>query len=175
MRLTGLVLIAGLLVACDDDSPTQPPPPPDGLIASYNMSQLRFDPQGSIAEVDLRSRLEGSIPQLVLARNGAAQLVFTDPETRLVTISNGSYTVLQDDRVRITFDDRSALFRGVMLSEQMTFTYNAGTGTLVFADSSPDGVSRQRLVQLAPELADEQLFDPVPGQLTVVFSVAPMP
>lgn len=175
MRLTGLVLLAGLLVACDDDSPAEPAPPPAGLVASYNMSQLRFDPQGSLPELDLRARLEGSIPQLVLARNGAAQLVFTDPETRLVTISNGSYTVLQEDRVRVKFNDSSTLFRGVMLSEEMTFTYTVANGTLVFADTSPDGVSRQRLIQLAPELADEQLFDPVPGRLTVIFAVAPMP
>jgi len=169
MRAFRLLLCAALLPACGDDVAYEPATVPPGLLAGYTMTQLRFDPQGSIPDIDLRARLEGTLPQLVIARNARAQLVFTDPETGLVTISNAEYEVLRDDRVRITFDDGSPLFRRIMLSERMSFTWDPNGGTLVFSDRSPDGVPRQRLLQLAPELAGEQLFDPVPGQLTVVF------
>ncbi|CAN5239980.1 hypothetical protein BH23GEM2_BH23GEM2_19090 [soil metagenome] len=57
------------------------------------MTQLRFDPQGSLAEVDILPRMAAAnVPRLVLAPSGDAQLVFEDPATRLLTIASGRYS-----------------------------------------------------------------------------------
>ncbi|CAN5240108.1 hypothetical protein BH23GEM2_BH23GEM2_19100 [soil metagenome] len=53
----------------------------------------------------------------------------------------------------------------------MTFAF-VSPGTLTFDGESPDGVDRQRLVQLVPEWQGEQLLDPVPGRLIIVFMKA---
>ena len=43
-------------------------------------------------------------------------------------------------------------------------------GVLEYLEEAPDGVRRGRLIELVPEWADEQLLDPVPGVLQVVFT-----
>jgi hypothetical protein len=41
---------------------------------------------------------------------------------------------------------------------------------LRFDAAAPDGVNRARLIELAPALANEQLLNPVPGDLAVIFT-----
>ena len=139
---------------------------------TYDLTALKFDPQGVLPEVDLRSRISGSIPRLVLAANGQAQLAFVDPETGLITLSNATYTQTGTGKVRIDFGSANTLYTKTFLSRQMTFDYSSTTHTLSFAAASPDGVTRTRLLQLVPEWDDEQLLDPVPGTLTVTFVAA---
>jgi hypothetical protein len=120
--------------------------------------------------VDILARLGGDVPRLVLAPAGEAQLVFVDPQTGLTTVSNGTFSTPQAS-VRLDFGS-PPVFRNVLLSRRMTFA-SAADGTLTFEASAPDGVDRPRLLQLVPEWAGEQLLDPVPGQLTAIFTRAP--
>ncbi len=136
---------------------------------SYDLSVLAFDPQGILPQTDLKSRITESLPRLTIANNGQAQLVFTDPETSLVTVSNATYVVTNAGEVRLDFGTASTVYRKALLSRIMTFSYTTSTKTLTFTGPSPDGVTRSRLVQLVPEWANEQLLDPVPGTLTIQF------
>jgi hypothetical protein len=167
MRRIGLGLVVFLLMGCGGDAAG--PARPD-VAGTYFLTALAFDPQGVLPEVDILPRLSGDVPRLVLAPAGEAQLVFEDPATGLISVANGTYSTPQDG-VRLDFGADGA-YRNVLLSRRMTFASGAG-GTMTFVGTAPDGVSRQRLVQLVPEFADEQLLDPVPGQLTVVFTRAP--
>ncbi|HSJ24827.1 MAG TPA: hypothetical protein VK929_09180 [Longimicrobiales bacterium] len=166
-------LLMGLMVmslgvtmtACGGDPST--PSRPD-VAGTYQMTQLVFDPQGVLPEVNILERVSGAAPRLVLAPAGEAQLIFEDPATGLITTSTGRYTT-PEGAVRIDFGDGDA-YRTVLLSRRMVFT---GSTSITFEGSAPDGVSRPRLLQLVPEWADEQLLDPVPGQLTVTFTRNP--
>jgi hypothetical protein len=167
MRSIGLGLVAILLIGCSDD----PVGPPRSEVAgTYVLTELAFDPQGSLPEVDILPRLTGDVPRLILAVGGEAQLVFENPATGLITVANGTYTTLTSG-VRIDFGT-DTVYRNVLLSRLMTFD-SSTAGTLMFSGTSPDGVARARLLQLAPEYAGEQLLDPVPGQLTVAFARSP--
>jgi hypothetical protein len=164
MRRIGLGLVAILLIGCGGDSVG---PPRAEVAGTYLLTALAFDPQGSLPEVDILPRVTGAVPRLVLAPGGQAQLVFEHPTTGLITVANGTYTTPASG-VRVDFGTDLG-YRSVLLSRLMTF--DSGTGnTLTFAGPSPEGVSRQRLLELVPEYAGEQLLDPVPGQLTVRFT-----
>lgn len=164
MRWMATVLVAAVMAGCGGD----PAGPSRGEVAgTYALSALVFDPQGVLPAVDVMERLAGQPPRLVLAPGGEAQLVFEDPATGLITTSNGNYST-PAAAVRIDFGPGTA-YRTILLSRRMTFT-DDGEGTLTFDAAAPDGVDRQRLIQLVPEFQDEQLLDPVPGQLTVVFT-----
>lgn len=167
MRRFRFGLATLLLVACSGD-PSGPSRPE--VAGTYLLTVLAFDPQGVLPEVDLLARLGGDVPRLVLAPAGEAQLVFEDPATGLITIANGTYSTPQAG-ARVDFGTQTA-YRNVLLSRRMTFTWDAA-GILTFADEAPDGVDRQRLIQLVPEFAGEQLLDPVPGMLTVEFTRTP--
>jgi hypothetical protein len=168
--LLAVAAAAALFAACGDSDST-------GVVSidargSYDLSTLRFDPQGSLPDTDLRTSITGTIPKLTLATNGQAQLVFTDPATGLITVSNATYSVTSAGIVKLDFGTANTLYRTVFLSRNMSFTYNATAKTLTFAGTSPDGVSRARLIQVATEFQNEQLLDPVPGVLTVAFTAS---
>ena len=167
MRRSGFILPILLLSACGDSSG---PSTDSQFMGTYVVTTLTFDPQGILPAVDILARLEGDVPRLVLARDGQSQLVFEDPATGLITTANGTYSTTSSS-VRLDFGTDTA-FRTVLLSRRMTFSGDGGA-TLTFDAAAPDGVDRARLLQLAPEFADEQLLDPVPGQLTVVFTRSP--
>lgn len=164
MRQSTFPLLAvTLLCACGGD-PSGPSRPE--LAGTYALTELRFDPRGVLPEVDLLPRVSGA-PRLVLAPGGEAQLVFEDPATGLVTTVTGAYST-PDQGARIDFGSDTG-FRQILLSRRMLFTF-AAPGTLTFQGEAPDSVQRERLVTLVPEWAEEQLLDPVPGRLTVVFT-----
>jgi hypothetical protein len=162
MRNLLAAVVAVTLVACggDPSSPSRPE-----VAGTYLMTQLRFDPQGVLPAVDVLARLGGSAPRLVLAPGGEAQLIFEDPATGLVTTTTGRYTTPQSG-VRIDFGEGTG-YRAVLFSRRMDFV---GQTSITFDAAAPDGVSRQRLLQLVPEWSGEQLLDPVPGRLTVTFT-----
>jgi hypothetical protein len=161
---TWVVTVAAAVAvgACggDPSTPTRPE-----VAGNYRMTQLAFDPQGLLPQVDVLARLGESAPRLVLAPGGEAQLIFEDPATGLITTATGRYTTPQGG-VRVDFGEGTA-HRGVLLSRRMTFM---GQASITFDGDAPEGVSRARLVQLVPEWASEQLLDPVPGRLTVTFT-----
>jgi hypothetical protein len=140
------------------------------LAGTYVLTDLRFDPQGVLPEIDLAARLEVNDVQLVLAPDGQAQLRYTDPATSLLTTVGATYSTPVAG-ARVHFDQGPGL-RAVLLSSRMTFDFTPSPGTLLFDGASPDGVDRQRLLELVPEWSEEQLFNPVPGRLVVEFTRA---
>lgn len=167
-NVLALLLLAVLPSACDDDD--GPVAPDLDVRGNYALAELSFDPQGSLPAVDLLARIPSTIPRLVLATNERAQLVYEDLSTGLVTTAAASYAITTAGDVRVTFDEGS-LHRGSFLSRTMTFTFGEQPRTLTFAGASPDGIDLQRLLRLVPEWKEEQLFDPVPGTLRVVYRV----
>lgn len=165
MRRLLCAIAAASALSCGGDPSTPSRPEVAG---TYTLTQLVFDPQGVLPAVDIRARLGGMAPRLVLAPAGEAQLIFEDPATGLITTVDGRYTTPQGG-VRMDFGE-GAEFRSVLLSRRMTFT--SGATALTFDGDAPDGVLRQRLLQLVPEWSTEQLLDPVPGRLTVTFARA---
>jgi hypothetical protein len=163
-----VVLVLPLLISCGGDPAG---PARAELAGTYHLTTLTFDPQGVLPEVDMLPRLGGAeVPRLVLAPAGEAQLIFEDPATGLIRTADGVYSTPQIG-ARIDFGPGTA-YRAVLLSRLMTFVWADADQTLTFSGASPDGVSRERLIQLVPEWANEQLLDPVPGQLEVVFTRA---
>lgn len=168
---TGVGLV--LLLGCGN-SPTGPKLPFSVVAGLYDLQTLTFDPAGSLEAVDIKPRLTGVVvPQLNLSNTGAAQLVFRDPISGVFETIAGKYAT-GDSTVTITWNDgeRYDLF---LLSRQMTYRFSTSGSSgvqLSFSGTSPDGVSRARLIGLVPEWQDEQLFDPVPGTLTVVFTLS---
>lgn len=165
-RMMATVAAAALLWGCGGDPSG---PSRQDLAGTYSLTQLRFDPQGSLPEVDLLARLDVTDVQLVLAPDGQAQLRYTTG-TGLVATVGATYSTPVTG-ARIIFDAGPGL-RTVLLSERMTFDYAEGTGTLSFDGEAPDGVDRQRLLELVPEWSDEQLPSMVLGRLIVTFTRA---
>lgn len=172
MKITPFLLAAALLVGCGDSEPLAPNLDVRG---NYTLAEMSFDPQGTLPNMDLLARVTTTIPRLVLVSDGRAQLIFEDPSTGLVSTADASYSITRDGGVRVDFGDNSSLQRGTFLSRRMTFTYDEAARALTFAGTSPDGVDRQRLLALVPEWSQEQLFDPVPGTLRVVYRVETTP
>jgi hypothetical protein len=164
MRRIFATAVAFSMVACggDPSSPSRPE-----LAGTYVLTQLRFDPQGVLPQVDILDRLGGLAPRLVLAPAGDAQLIFEDPATNLITTVTGRYTTPQTG-VRIDFGENPG-YRNVLFSRRMTFANDVGA-SFTFDAEAPDGVPRARLLELVPEWTGEQLLDPVPGRLTVTFT-----
>jgi hypothetical protein len=159
------LVVASVSAACgDDDGPV-------GLdrevvVGTYNLTALSFDPQGSIPEADLLARFPN--PQLILTSNNSAQLAYLDPSTNLVVTVQGTYATTVNG-VRIDLAANSG-YQQLLFSRRMEFVFDASARTLTFDADAPDGVSRARLVALVPSLANEQLLDPTPGRLRIVFT-----
>jgi hypothetical protein len=160
-----LALTMGL-AACGDDS-TGPTVDTQLVTGTWNLATLTFDPQGSLPEIDIRSRLNTNV-QMIMAAAGAVQIVYQDPSSGLFTTIAGNYRTTASG-VRIDFTSGTG-FPSLLLSRRTDLAYDSIAKTLSFEGASPDGISRQRLIQLAPEFANEQLLDPTPGTLKVLFN-----
>ncbi len=162
-----VVALPALFAAGCDDSPTEPEGIPIAeVIGSYDLTTLTFDPQGSLPESDVRARLGADNVQLILASNRSAQIVYQDPLSGLFTTITATFRTTATG-VRIDFNSGSP-YRQLLLSRQMEFTRSGAS--LTFAGDSPDGVARDRLIELVPDFEGEQLLDPTPGTLQVTFT-----
>lgn len=169
--LATTLLMLPVLAGCGGDSSPIEPERPD-VTGTYTLTDLWFDPQGSLPDINLMARLEGPLPSLVLAANGQAQLVSRDPQTGLVAVAGATYTFTPANKVQFTFEAGSTLHAQTFLANAMQFTFVEPPRTLLFDATVPGGgISRAALLRLVPEWEDEQLFDPVPGDLTVVYRV----
>src|SRR5690606_5131219 len=118
-------------LACGDD--TNPVGVPDlDVRGNYQLMELSFDPQGSLPDVDLRARITGTVPRLVLANSGRAQLVYEDPTTGLVTTVDATYELTSTGGVRLTFPTSTSLQGGIFLSRVMIFAYDQEQKSLTF-------------------------------------------
>lgn len=165
LRATLLVLATSVAAACDDD-PAGPTIDQSLVVGSYTLQTLVFDPQGSLGAMDIAAKI-GAVPELVLSVNREAQIVYRDPATNLVRTIAGTFRTTETG-VRIDFADADAA-GSLLLPQRLELEYNGAARTLRFEGQPGDGVSRDRLRVFVPEWVDEQLLDPVPGQLTVVF------
>lgn len=159
-------LIVALGIAACSDDPAAPTIGRDEVAGAYVLTTLSFDPQGSLPDTDILSRLEATqIPKLTVSgTSDAFQLVFNNPDGTLNVI-NGTYR-LREEGIRLSFKNDADAQR-VLLPRNAELTLNDAAGTLSFNSSSQIPLSRLR--QLVPEFQDEPLSDPVPGQLRVVF------
>lgn len=161
-----LALVTLLTVGGCGDSPSEPALSIDDIVGTYELTQLTFDPQGVLPETDILAAL-GTTPQLIVTSSRAAQILYEDPFTSLFT-TIGATVRTTSEGLRIDFNNGSG-YGGLLLSRRMAFQFTAATGSLSFDGDAPDGVSRQRLIQLVPGWSGEQLLNPVPGQLRVTF------
>ena len=160
-----MFVVVLLAFGCGDDS-SGPKLSLSDLVGSYDLTQLAFDPQGVLPEANILAGL-GTVPELIVTANNGAQVVYEDPTSGLfVTI--GAAARRTKTGLRLDFNSGSR-YEGLLLSRRMELTYSEGTRKLTFDGDSPDGVDRERLVDLYPDWADEQLLDPVPGRLRVTF------
>lgn len=171
-RLTALaltLLLAGASAACDDDVITGPDVIDLELVEGlYDVLTLTFDPQGSAPAADVLSALAeaGTLPTLNIGKTGNFQLFFRDPSTGDITTLSGDVEATEDG-IDLVFVSQAAADKFVF-PRRLPLEYTESTETLSF--SGLVEVSRTRLQQLFPELyAEEQLFDPTPGILTVGF------
>lgn len=172
-RMSALALLAPLLLGvggCDDDGgPTDPTIDLELVEGLYEVVTITFDPQGSAPAADVLSALEagGISPTLNIGRTGAFQLFFRDPVSGNIQTLNGSVEATEDG-VRLVFPSQAAA-DNFLFPRTLPLAFDEVEATLSFGGSAD--VSRTRLQQLFPELyAEEQLFDPTPGFLSVVFS-----
>lgn len=162
-----IVLAAMTVVACGNDGPSGPSVDISLVTGQYAMTTLSFDPQGSLPDTNVLGAI-GTAPTLTLTADRNAQIAFRDPATNLIVTVNGSFRTTPAG-IRIEFDAGSA-YRQMLLSRRMDFDFVPATGTLSFVGDAPDGVQRARLLVLVPAFENEQLLDPVPGTLRVVFT-----
>lgn len=170
-RLLPMFALLVAVAACGDDSPTEPPGLELSLVVgTYDLTRLTFDPQGTLGNTDVVPTLGQDNVQLILTESRTAQVIFQDPITSLFTTLPGTFRTTEAG-VRLEFASNAG-FRQLLLSRRMDFTLT-GT-TLSFDGEAPDGVSRDRLLELVPAFEGEQLLDPTPGVLGVSFGrVAP--
>ena len=172
-RVRAAIALAGIaaMAACAGDSPAEPGIDIDEITGTWVLTRLAFDPQGILPEADILTAL-GIQPQLIVTPGGTAQLVYQNPASGLFKVIQGTVRTTPSG-MRVDFE-RGAGYDALLLSRQMTFelqpSFDQNAPVLSFTGSAPDGVSRQRLVQLVQSWQSEQLLDPVPGMLNVRFT-----
>lgn len=163
------LLVMGGTAACDDADPIGPEVVDLELVEGlYGVLTITFDPQGSAPAADVLAALSeaGRLPTLNIGKTGNFQLFFRDPATGDITTLSGDVEATEEgiDLVFPSQADADAF----VFPRRLPLEFTETTQTLSFSGAVE--VSRTRLQQLFPELyADEQLFDPTPGILTVGF------
>lgn len=166
-----LALVAVFGPACGDDGPVEPNIPRADVVGTYRLTELGFDPAGVLPAADIHERLadqDKPDASLNLLPDGKLQLFFEDPASPLLRLVAGSFRTTPTG-VSMEFDGGSA-YGSLLLPRRATYEVT-GEGSLVRDDSTT--VSRSALLALVPEWETEQLLDPVPGVLVVVFVPAP--
>jgi hypothetical protein len=164
LLLSALVLLSA--AACGDSGSDPVGIDLELVVGSYDLAALRFDPQGSLSEVDILPVLGQDNVQLILTSSRTAQVVYQDPISGLFTTIPGSFRTTEAG-IRLEFA-QNATYQQLLLSRRMDLVL---TGTTLALDgAAPDGVSRARLLELVPAFEGEQLLDPTPGALVVSFT-----
>ncbi len=172
--IRGLTAAAAVLMlaACGDDDDPSRPDEPDltraEVAGQYEMTQLSFDPQGSLPEEDLLERLDPvNLPDLILASNeDSLQLVFRDPEGGLVRTVPGSYD-RGDTTVGVELANAIEPAK-LLLPRNVVYEFDGTEETLSF--SGVIQADTTRLFVLVPEWSGEPVTNPLPGTLRVTFT-----
>ena len=170
---TGALVVVGALavtglVACDDDGPSGPTTIDLAAVAGlYQPISITFDPQGSAPAADVLEAINEVEPQLNISNTANFQIPHRNPV-------DGNYRLLEGtvettvDGIRLVFESQADADL-LLLPRTLPLTFDDETNRLSYSGSAQ--VSRARLLELFPELyAEEQLFNPTPGTLTVVFA-----
>ena len=174
MRWRSLPLaLLGAAVAlggCDDESPLDVGLGPDDVAGVYDITEMSFDPDGSVPGVDILERIDdGDItPRLTIYRgNDRFQIAYNTPEDPPgIGIIEGEYEVIADG-VRLTFDSELDANK-LILPVRLDLAYFGLDGVLSFDGSV--NVNLDSLVELVPEYEEEQFPDPVRGRLVIKFT-----
>lgn len=174
MRGKVWALVAGACIvgACGDDDPNRPDDPDltrADVAGQYEMTELSFDPQGSLPEMDLLARLDNSdLPDLRLySTQDSVQLVFIDPEDDVaLRIVPGTYELGDED---VTIELQSSLDASrLLLPAALRYGFDASSETLSFTGTIQADTTR--LFALVPEWSGEPVTNPLPGILSVRFA-----
>lgn len=149
-----LVAVAG----CDTSDPV-PTVEPSEVAGTYDVAQLRFDPNRSIiVPINVLDSLVADQTSIQLADNGEFQLTY---RFRGETFSDNVRGTFEASRDAVTLEARPAdadRFASLLLPRRATFDREDG-GVLT--------LDQQRTVDLADYDPEYEGIDPQPGQLTV--------
>lgn len=171
LSLLGLLSLTALTACGDNTSTTGPTLDPSVVAGIYTPTVLSFDPQGSLPVANLLEAIGQQIqPYLSVATDGSFVFFFLDGQTMKPVSASGSYETLESG-IRLKFDKTSDAEALLLLPKELDLTFDQNAGTLSFSGSVQ--ASRARLFQLVPDWQNEPLADPVPGLLSVQFTVIP--
>ncbi|MEJ2218220.1 MAG: hypothetical protein P8099_16550 [Gemmatimonadota bacterium] len=163
--------LAAAATACGSRSTTTGPTLDPTLVEGfYTPTVLSFDPQGSLPVANLLDAIGQEVePYLFIGTDRRFRFLFVDKQTGLPTLAEGSFRMLEDG-IRLSFNKASDAAI-LLLPQNLDLTFDQTAGTLSFSGSIQ--VPRSRLFELVPDWQNEPLTDPVPGTLTVEFTVIP--
>ena len=169
-KVWALVAGAMMLGACGDDDPSRPDDPDltrADVAGQYEMTQLTFDPQGSLPVVNLLERLDSAnLPELVIASNeDSLQLLFRDPVGGLARIVPGGYD-LNDTSIDVALANSTDPAK-LLIPRDIELFFDEDDETLMFVGAVPADTTR--LFDLVPEWSGEPVTNPLPGILSVTF------
>jgi hypothetical protein len=170
-KIWAVVAVATVLGACGDDDPVNTDDPNltrADVAGQYEMTALTFDPQGSLALVNLLDRLDSAnLPELVVASNeDSLQLVFRDPVGGLVRTVPGSYE-LGDNSIEVELANATEPAK-LLLPSDIEYFFDEDDETLTFTGTIQADTTR--LFTLVPEYSGEPVTNPLPGTLSVTFT-----
>ena len=164
-----VVVLAMALGACDDD-PSRPDDPDltrADVAGVYDMTELSFDPQGSLPSVNLLARVSAAqVPELIVAADeDSLQLVFR-LEGSLLRVVRGSYD-LGDDGISVELANATEPAE-ILIPRDLAYAFDEQAETLRF--SGTISADTTRLFTLVPEWSGEPVTNPLPGTLSVTFT-----
>jgi len=168
--LLAALVLCGVVLGCGGSDATGPSGDRSKVAGVYTLATLTFDPHGSLPKVDIMERLApADRPELVLSRTDYTfQAVTRDPGSGRFEAVEGQYTLFGSDGLRLRFkrqDDAQKL----LLPQRAEFVFDETSMTLTYHANT--AVSLSRLRNLVPEFRNEQLPDPVQGELVLVFTL----
>lgn len=168
--LAAIVAICVGVLGCGGGDVTGPSQDRSRVAGVYHLAALTFDPHGSLPKTDIMERLApADRPELVLSRtDNTFQAVTRDQHTGRFVAVEGQYTILNGEGVRLRFKRLEDAQR-LLLPQRAELVFDDTTMTLTYHANT--AVSLTQLRNLVPEYRNEQLPDPVQGELVLVFTL----
>lgn len=175
-RIAPVLFSLPLLTACgDDDGPTGPEPlTRDEVAGFYEVCTLAFVPEGSLAEVDVRSaafelsNAQVRPPRLAIDPTGSFELEYT-PKSQF---SDREVRGTIDPRigaVELRFNGSGAPAGELLLPGSLTAAYQASPKSLTVTQSAPYDIPRADYARMRG-ISESGLADRIPGRLRARFA-----